>query len=281
MVSSAVRRRLRPTAQIQRCSIIAYLLQRSELAAGFHEQLATSSGRRTCAPVREPDDRSAVIPVALPPLAEQRAIAHILGTLDDKIELNRRMNETLEAMARALFKSWFVDFDPVRAKAEGRDPGLPKPLADLFPDSFEDSELGEIPRGWARHADRRPGRRLSAEALRVQGHVPTLLGWRGIRSLGYTQGPFWVLQHARVAGQLSAESQTPVLPQIGSGLLAKRNSLCCRRAAPIGYLAIAERARCDTNQGFIAMKPRAGRFERYSCYLWAEWVPCSEDRQPS
>jgi type I restriction enzyme S subunit len=79
---------------------------------------------------------------------EQRAIAHILGTLDDKIELNRRMSETLEAMARALFKSWFVDFTPVRAKAEGRDPGLPKPLADLFPDSFEDSELGEIPRGW-------------------------------------------------------------------------------------------------------------------------------------
>ena len=79
---------------------------------------------------------------------EQRAIAHILGTLDDKIELNRHMNETLEAMARALFKSWFVDFDPVRAKSEGRDPGLPKLLANLFPDSFEDSELGEIPKGW-------------------------------------------------------------------------------------------------------------------------------------
>ena len=81
-------------------------------------------------------------------LDEQRAIAHILGTLDDKFELNRRMNETLEAMARALFKSWFVDFDPVLAKAAGRDPGLPKPIADLFPDSFEDSELGEIPMGW-------------------------------------------------------------------------------------------------------------------------------------
>ncbi|MDI7269447.1 MAG: restriction endonuclease subunit S, partial [Myxococcota bacterium] len=79
---------------------------------------------------------------------EQRAIAHILGTLDDKIELNRRMSETLEAMARALFKSWFVDFDPVRAKAEGRDPGLPQPLADLFPSRLEDSELGEIPEGW-------------------------------------------------------------------------------------------------------------------------------------
>jgi type I restriction enzyme S subunit len=84
----------------------------------------------------------------LPPLPEQRAIAHILGTLDDKIELNRRTNETLEAIARALFKSWFVDFDPVRAKSEGRDPGLPPHLADLFPASFEDSELGEIPSGW-------------------------------------------------------------------------------------------------------------------------------------
>jgi type I restriction enzyme S subunit len=84
----------------------------------------------------------------IPPLKEQQAIAHILGTLDDKIELNRRMNETLEAMARALFKSWFVDFDPVRAKAERRDPGLPKHLADLFPVELEDSELGEFPRGW-------------------------------------------------------------------------------------------------------------------------------------
>ncbi|MCW5941030.1 MAG: restriction endonuclease subunit S [Fimbriimonadaceae bacterium] len=84
----------------------------------------------------------------LPPLDQQRCIAHILGTLDEKIELNRQMNETLEAMARALFKSWFVDFDPVRAKAEGRDPGLPKPLADLFPARLVDSELGEIPEGW-------------------------------------------------------------------------------------------------------------------------------------
>jgi type I restriction enzyme, S subunit len=84
----------------------------------------------------------------VPPIDEQRAIAHILGTLDDKIELNRRMSETLEAMARALFKSWFVDFDPVRAKMEGRDPGLPKHIADLFPDRLVDSELGEIPQGW-------------------------------------------------------------------------------------------------------------------------------------
>ena len=82
------------------------------------------------------------------PLAEQRAIAHILGTLDDKIELNRRMNATLEAMARALFRSWFVDFDPVRAKMEGRDTGLPKEIADLFPDRLVDSALGDVPAGW-------------------------------------------------------------------------------------------------------------------------------------
>lgn len=86
--------------------------------------------------------------IPLPSLREQCAIAHVLGTLDDKIELNRRMNETLEAMARALFKSWFVDFDPVRAKAEGRDPGLSKALADLFPDSFENLAPGQIPKGW-------------------------------------------------------------------------------------------------------------------------------------
>ncbi len=88
------------------------------------------------------------LPINLPSLLEQKAIAHILGTLDDKIELNRKTNETLEAMAKALFKSWFVDFDPVRAKTEGCPTGLPDEISDLFPDSFEDSELGDIPSGW-------------------------------------------------------------------------------------------------------------------------------------
>ena len=89
------------------------------------------------------------LPLALPPLAEQKAIAVVLGALDDKIELNRRLNATLEAMARALFQSWFVDFDPVRAKLDGRNPdGLDKATAALFPAAFQDSPLGPIPRGW-------------------------------------------------------------------------------------------------------------------------------------
>ena len=97
------------------------------------------------------------VPIVYPQdIDAQRAIAHILGTLDDKIELNRRMNETLEAMARAIFKSWFVDFDPVRAKASGEPPesicrrlGLTPDVLALFPDGFQGSELGEVPEGWS------------------------------------------------------------------------------------------------------------------------------------
>jgi type I restriction enzyme, S subunit len=96
--------------------------------------------------------------VCLPTKEEQVQVADILTSLDDKIELNRRMNETLEAIAQALFKSWFVDFDPVRAKAEGRDPDLPSHIADFFPDALVGSELGPIPAGW--HKDTRRGHHL-------------------------------------------------------------------------------------------------------------------------
>ena len=127
--------------------------------------------------------RAAVYPCKLcvPPLHEQRAIAHILGILDDKIELNRRMNETLEALARALFKSWFVDFDPVRAKMQGGDTGLPQDIADLFPDRLVDSELGEMPEGWevATLAERievnprRPLRKGQAAPYLPMANMPT------------------------------------------------------------------------------------------------------------
>ena len=89
------------------------------------------------------------LPISHPPLAEQKAIAAVLGALDDKIELNRRMNATLEAMARALFQSWFVDFDPIRAKLDGRQPvGLDPATAALFPAYFQESAVGHIPHGW-------------------------------------------------------------------------------------------------------------------------------------
>ena len=96
--------------------------------------------------VRRDDYRN--LRLRVPALDEQRAIGHTLGALDDKIELNKRMNETLDAMARALFKSWFVDFEPVRAKADGREPSVAGKLAELFPDSLSRTELGEIPDGW-------------------------------------------------------------------------------------------------------------------------------------
>ncbi len=114
---------------------------------GQHQLLANAS-QVGVPSIAQPVTYLRTIQIPLPPLPEQRAIAHILGTLDDKIELNRRMNETLEAMARAIFNDWFVNFGPVRAKMEGRETGLPEEIAALFPDRMMDSELGEIPEGW-------------------------------------------------------------------------------------------------------------------------------------
>jgi type I restriction enzyme S subunit len=119
-------------------SYLYYCLRALDLnrtAIGSAQPLLTQGGLR-------------VVPAVKPPYAEQQAIGGILSALDDKIELNLRMNETLETMARAIFKSWFVDFDPVRVKAEGRNSGLPKLVADLFPARIVDSEFGEIPEGW-------------------------------------------------------------------------------------------------------------------------------------
>lgn len=135
---------LRPDTHKAIPEFIAYFFKAPE---GQHKLLANTSSSGVPS-IAQPVSYLRTIEVTLPPLGEQRAIAHILGTLDDKIELNRRMTETLEAMGRALFKSWFVDFNPVRAKAEGHDLVLPRHVADLFPASFEDSELGEIPKGW-------------------------------------------------------------------------------------------------------------------------------------
>jgi len=188
-----------------------------------------------------PDFRRKWIPV--PPLAEQHAIAEILGTLDDKIELNRRMNDTLEAMARALFKSWFVDFDPVRAKAEGRQPsGMDAETAKLFPSEFVESELGRIPKGWrvgtigdliaihdakriplsAREREQRRGRYPYHGATSVMDHIDgflfdgtfvlvgedgSVVTEAGLPFTQYVWGQFWVNNHAHVLSGLGGMSQ--------------------------------------------------------------------------
>ncbi|WP_338288439.1 restriction endonuclease subunit S [Luteolibacter sp. LG18] len=118
---------------------LRYLLQSTPV----QDELKARATGTTVLGIKQSELRK--ISLTLPPLSEQKRIAHILGTLDDKIELNRQMNSTLEEMARALFQSWFVDFDPVRRNAEG---GESRPEHSLFPDSFEDSELGKIPKGW-------------------------------------------------------------------------------------------------------------------------------------
>ncbi len=217
---------------------------------GRHQLLANTS-QVGVPSIAQPVTYLRTIEIPLPPLPEQRAIAHILGTLDDKIELNRRMNETLEAMARSLFKSWFVDFDPVRAKAEGRDPGLPKPLADLFPARLVDSELGEIPEGW----EIRP---IGDLAEVVGGSTPKT------ERAEYWEGGthHWVtpkdLSGLSMPVLLDTERKITDagLAQISSGLLPRGTVLLSSRA-PIGYLAIAE-VPVAVNQGFIAMKPRPG-----------------------
>ena len=189
--------------------------------------------------------------IVLPPLSEQGAIAHVLGTLDDKIELNQRMNETLEEMARVIFKDWFIDFGPTRAKMEGMEPYLPSEVWDLFPDSLTDSEVGEIPEGWE---------------VNSMGELAEVVGGSTPRT---KEASFWDggTYHFATPKDLSTLSDPVLLSterritkaglsQISSGLLPIGTVLLSSRA-PIGYLAIAE-IPVAVNQGFIVIKPKRG-----------------------
>ncbi len=185
--------------------------------------------------------------ISLPPLPEQHRIVEILGALDDKIELNHRMNRTLEAIAQAIFKSWFVDFEPARVKMQGRQPSsVDDATAALFPDSFEDSPLGKIPKGW---------RVASAgESVRVVGG-----GTPSTKEPAYWKDGtiHWVTPKdlASLTSSVLLDTERCItergLQQISSGLLPKGTVLLSSRA-PIGYLAIPE-VPLAINQGFIAM----------------------------
>jgi type I restriction enzyme S subunit len=202
--------------------------------------------------------------VALPPVPEQNAIGRILSGLDDRIEINRRMNDNLEGIARALFKSWFVDFDPVRAKACEQNTGLPDSIAALFPNSLGPTEQGDIPQGWRL--------RSIGELANVSGgstpstKEPTYWDdgthwWATPKDLSMLVTPVLLGTERKItdAG----------LSQISSGLLPKGTVLMSSRA-PIGYLAVAEFP-VAINQGFIAMQPMAGVSNLF-LLRWAEWA---------
>ena len=191
------------------------------------------------------------ISISLPPVEEQRCVASVLGSIDDKIELSWQMNETLEKMARALFKSWFVDFDPVRAKVEGRWrpgeslPGLSPDLYDLFPNRLVDSQLGPIPEGWQITT--------AGDAMTVKGGTTPKT-----KEPAYWGGEHWFatpkdLSHLQepILFSTSRQLTDAGVSQIGSGLLPTGTLLLSSRA-PIGYLAITETP-VTVNQGIIAM----------------------------
>jgi type I restriction enzyme S subunit len=156
------------------------------------------------------------IPIPLPPLSEQHAIARILGALDDKIELNRRLNETLEATAQTLFASWFVDFDPVRATAEGRDVSLPSHFAKLFPRSLVTSPIGDIPAGWATGS-------LLEQADLLSGGTPKTdqpdywdgnILWASAKDVSQCTDTFLVATERTITEKGLAESATQIIPAL-------------------------------------------------------------------
>ncbi len=164
------------------------------------------------------------IPVLLPPLPTQHAIAHVLGTLDDLIELNRETNEIMEEMARALFKSWFVDFDPVRAKLEGRPPaGMDAATAALFPDHFQDSELGQIPKGWEVGPILRQADLLSGGTPKTD--VPSYWGgevpWASAKDVSQC-GEAFLVNTERTITKLGVEkSSTKIIPAFATVIVAR------------------------------------------------------------
>jgi len=161
--------------------------------------------------------------LSLPSIDDQRSIAHILGTLDDKIELNRRMNETLEAMARALFKSWFVDFDPVRAKSEGRNAGLPKLIADLFPADFQKSDLGEIPAGWSVGPLLNQARLLSGGTPKTDrvDYWNGYISWASAKDVSQCGESFLVATERTITTMGLEESATQLIPAFCTVVVAR------------------------------------------------------------
>jgi type I restriction enzyme S subunit len=164
------------------------------------------------------------IEIPLPPIAEQKAIASVLGVLDDKIEINRRMNATLEAMARALFKSWFVDFDPVRAKLDGRKPaGMDDETAALFPSEFEESSMGPIPKGWKVGSILQQAELLSGGTPKtdISKYWNGDIAWASAKDVSQA-GEAFLISTERTITQLGLEnSSTKIIPEFSTVIVSR------------------------------------------------------------
>lgn len=245
-------------------SYLLYLMQ----SQGMQAKLVGRSSGTTVMGIKQSELRK--IEVALPPISEQTAIAKILGTLDDKIELNRKQNETLEAMASTLFKAWFVDFEPVRAKMEGRWqrgqslPGLPAHLYDLFPDRLVESELGGIPEGWKYVPLRELASTISkgttpSKAILEKASDPTLIKFLKVKDI--TED-----------GEVERKSLEHIAKSIHEGPLKrsilKRDDLLFSIAGTIGRVAIVDAdlddSNCNQAIAFVRLKEK----EKFQLLCW-------------
>lgn len=207
------------------------------------------------------------ITVPCPPLEIQNGIVSMLGVLDDKIELNRKINQTFEQIAQAIFKSWFVDFDPVHAKMEGRQPkGMDTETAALFPDEFVESELDRIPKGWSLS-------HIGNEVDVLGGGTPSTKNEEF-----WMDGEFNWTTPKDLSGLpdkilLSTERKLTQkgISNISSGLLPVNTVLMSSRA-PVGYLVLTK-IPTAINQGFIAMKCN----KRLSPEFVLQWATHSMD----
>lgn len=244
---------------------IYYYITQKNIRNYFHTLAQQSSSVIPALQIRDLEE----LQIPLPPIEQQQSIIHILETFDNKIHLNQQMNRTLEEISRALFKSWFVDFDPVRAKMDGSWqpdqslPGLPAELYDLFPDRLLPSKLGEQPEGWD---------------IVTIGDISTIVGGA---TPSTSQHIFWEDgHHPWVTPKDVSALSTPVLLTtsrkitdaglecISSGLLPQGTVLMSSRA-PIGYLAITE-IPLAINQGFIAILPNKNISNLFFLY-WCEY----------
>jgi type I restriction enzyme S subunit len=228
---------------------LKFLLQSNPV----QEELRSRGTGTTVVGIRQSELRK--VSLTLPPLDEQKAIAAVLGTLDDKIELNWQMNVTLEAMARALFQSWFVDFDPVRTKLDGRQPfGMDKATAALFPDSFQDSEAGHIPKGWEITT-------LSElTTVITKGTTPTQSDMTGApdtdASINYVR-----VNSIEEDGSILSDKLTKIPESVHAGVLKRSvllaNDVLYTIAGTIGRIALAEdwMLPANTNQAVAIIRP--------------------------